>query len=183
MGNYSDSELLYCNDKLDNICVDLEMLDIKDVKHTLKPQHLLFDGLDEEYEFSTMNTDVYECIKDPNIININIDWKMRLSDSDDSTTDDEYHIYDEYERISGKNIDDDDYDSDRSGWTIDDFRGIRNWQTHNGLDAIEIPKDDIYCGLYYENLDHNWSLPERDEMDDLQEKINHMNINDYNNSN
>lgn len=91
MGNYCDREMLFCEEMLDEITIDFDSMNVVTEKvNTLQPQHLLFDGLDDEFDFSSFCTDVYECVKDPNIVNVDVNWKMRLSDEDfENQSDDE----------------------------------------------------------------------------------------------
>ncbi len=163
MGNFADRELLWCDEKLDINFNNDDMMDIE--CNSLKPQHLMFDGLDKEYFFSECNQDLFK--KKENEYNIDYinDW-----------------------------MDDSNEDSDNNdNWTINDFITIRNWQTHNGLNSDKVSytideylnnrQYDIMnmesCPPYYEQFDHTWSLPERDEMEDLQEKIESLDISDH----
>lgn len=216
MGNFSDAELLICDEELSDIDIDGATDDIygmhiglksyKDI-YTLKPQHLLFDGLDEEYCFD-MFADAYDngkeykfsCIPEEYIWNP--EDKRRFSRKDEDVESSYYeaivdviddpnitsvHVYDIHNRADVVDCEDGvNYIVDDSNvWCIDDFKAIRNWQSHNNMDTSKIDRsikeyhdeelvvheDDVYHGLYYEDLEHRWEMPERDEMDDLQEKV------------
>ncbi len=198
MGNFADQELLFCDEKLNVFNDDCDMKEI--IKHlnnmsientTLKPQHLMFDGLDQEYEFShNMNWNTDECMTD--LWKVPEQWKEKPYDSDEGS----------------------------DSWCMNDFIGIRNFQVHNNLEPLNldcvggdnlnfdynesgiksyepikfssdeeineycinynIPTvEDVYDGMYYELQEHNWSLPERDEMSDLQDKVDYMYIDDH----
>ncbi len=68
MGNFADNDMLFCDEELDIFCDSMDIDDdmnvvlnyediisvldeYNNVHTTLQPQHLLFDGLDEEYSF------------------------------------------------------------------------------------------------------------------------------------
>lgn len=205
MGNYADAEMLLCDEHLDDIkCMEgwydrvITWDEVVPIENTLKPQHLMFDGLDEEY-----NNFNDWCINLPSIQpKDEMDWSHLKLYSDDEIDDEENHYWNDYNDAK------DGYDTDdmndlceyaakmdledkltrlnQDSYSVDNYCKYRKGDLelkdaiNNAMNVYSPGKiHDIYMGLYYENMEHSWSLPERDEMDDLQEKVDDLNMDDY----
>ncbi len=196
MGNFADSEMLYCDEELelnlsdmdindtiiDGMIVDVSIDEDDQTMDKLKPQHLMFDGLDEDPLFSFSNyietyhkdklkQDNKDGIANP--FNSN-DWCHESEDSDDWNNDSAFqcptYISDEcpsdVDCVRGDNWN---YDKECPiGWE-DDMEEM--------MKLYDIPTiEEVYDGPYYEESNHIWSLPERDEMDDMHQKMDQLRI-------
>jgi len=180
----NETESLVCEEVLDNVdditkkvYAERRILRkcIVDAENTLKPKHLLFDGLDEEYDLceSMDNTNLDEDmdIESDNDVGPN-DWDMNMVLNDPNIVsvsvkrkrikyrEVEYPTYPRY-----NDHDLDVYCTDCKELILHTLRG----HLYCG-ECISYSVDE-YCNNRQDDIDHNWSAPARDEMDDLQESI------------
>ncbi len=209
MGNFADSEMLFCDETLDEMDIDGALDDIEDgINMVLKPQLLMFDGLDDHYEFSNIDEDTWkiiknsnlkvpnntnyilDCINDPNIYRITIDQRNNLENQ---------YVINEH-----NDEDIDNWNTNSLSVPTKNSEGLHQWEEpfsytideyceHRKEDLMDIAEPDDFMD-WADNEDYipEWyaehpdvygcaySLPERDEMDDLEEKINAMTMEDEN---
>ncbi len=236
MGNYADKELLYCDEKLD-MGDSFDEMDVtdeyqtnywKDAKNTLKPRHLLFDGLEMEYASFDMfekHINAERCIG----MYVTSNERLAINSARDEVKD---IIFSHHDRpipdpmrdvLNDPNIISVSVKKYKHPWTEDEINGLDHddgtdsfesdlemqwvqlplFDFHNEKWCEECIQDNIdeYCNNQgdeiiretdgfavnvndYENnantndniQEGSYSLPERDEMNDLQEKMDSLDL-------